>query len=57
MSHESLLDDPDAPAPGEEGFLEYHRDRIEELAASDADDAWVFERLRQSLESEEGGDS
>lgn len=47
----SLLDDPDAPDPGDDDFLEYHRDRIEEFAESDAQYAWVFQRLLDSIEA------
>lgn len=56
-ARDALDDEPDTPEPGEEGFLEHHRDRIEELADSGAPDAWVFDRLRQSLDSEEDGTS
>lgn len=49
--------DPEPPEPGDEGFLEHHRNRIEAIADSDAPDAWVFDRLRQSLDPGEGGDS
>lgn len=50
-------DDGDEPAPGDDDFLAYHRERIAELADSDAPDAWVFDQLRQSVDedSEDGG--
>lgn len=41
----------------EENWIEEHRERIEREANSDAPDAWVFERLLQSLDDEDGGSS
>lgn len=38
--------------PEDESWVEYNRDHVEREANSDARDAWVFERLLQSLEAE-----
>lgn len=51
-------DDPEPPEPGDDDFLDHHREEIEREAQSDAPDAWVFEQLVHSLEeSEDGGSS
>lgn len=41
----------------EENWIEANRAAIEREADSNAPDAWVFERLLQSLDDDEGGSS
>lgn len=53
-SHPPEEDEDPTPGPGEEGFLEAHREQLEREAASDAPAAWVCQDLLESLDDEEG---
>lgn len=44
------------PQPGDDEFLDAHRDELEREATSNAPDAWVFQRLLESID-EDGGES
>ncbi|MFC4549349.1 MULTISPECIES: hypothetical protein [Halorussus] len=57
MSKAPSISPTDDPQDTDENWIEEHREEIEREANSDAPDAWVFERLLQSVEDSEDGDS